>query len=112
MDKIWIWIFLAFVTEVLIIEAFYKWVPWLSRQHDKYKDIISIKMSISLLFGLLFSFGATLDFFVMFAIPFMIPVVGIILSGFFIMAGHGVIELVVETWKSKVKKEVEKEAGL
>ncbi len=107
MDQLWIWIFLAFVTEVLIVEALFKWVPWIKGQHDKYAEIVSIKMSIALVFGLLFSFGAMLDFFMMFAIPFRIPLVGMLLSGFFIMAGHGVIELVIETWKTKVKQESE-----
>ena len=109
MDQLWIWGFLALITEVVIVEGLYKWLPILTRLQEQTKDFVNIKATIALTLGLVFAFGANLDFFIMFSIPYFYPYVGPVISALFIMAGHGVIDLAIQSWKNNVRQEVQEE---
>lgn len=58
--------------------------------------------------SILLAFGAGLDFFVMFGIPFSIPYVGIILSGFFVSGGTKLVHDIIE-WVAGKQRELKED---
>ncbi len=87
MEPILAWVFLAAVTE-RIIEVISKAIPAIDDVNLKQ---LNVKLLMALGVGLVFAFGAQLDFFKMIGVDFAWNYVGYILSAFFIMAGSNVI---------------------
>lgn len=87
MEPILAWIFLSIATQ-MIIEILVKVFPVLDEIEVPF---IELKLIVALVFGILFAFGAGLDFFRMFNIDYAFPVVGEILAAVFIMAGASYI---------------------
>jgi len=100
MDPILAWAFLSIVTE-RTIEILTKLFPILDDVSIKQLDI---KLVIGLVFGLVFAFGAGLDFFSMFSINFQLPYVGAVISAIFIMAGSNYIHDLISALNS-IKEE-------
>ncbi len=97
MDLLTSWLFLSFVVERLT-ELAIKLVPALSSLDIKK---LNIEMTISLIWSLIISFGATLDFFSMFNIAFKWPAVGMILTAILMSGGSNVVHDVVGWVQSK-----------
>ena len=104
MEPLLAWVFLSVVVERMI-EILVRLIPAID---DVKLSQLNIKLCIALVIGLLFSFGAGLDFFGMVNINFSIPFVGNVISGIFIMAGSNYISDLIATL-NRVRKEPELE---
>ncbi len=117
MSAIISWFILAVVTERLVIIITHL-LPFLDDLHIKRLDV---KLIIALVIGLIFSFGASLNFFTMFDISFKYLYVGEVVSALFIMAGSNyvadlvnslrngpIIEARVRDYVSKVESDISK----
>ena len=102
MDILTTWLFLAFVVE-RVTELLLNMFPGIRTLYEKAPDILALALSI------LLAFGAGLDFFAMFAIPFTIPYVGIILSGFFMAGGTKLVHDIIE-WVAGKQRELKEDA--
>lgn len=102
-----IWIFLAFVVERLV-EWLSKMIPWLAGA-----SIGKLKVQTVLAFAisLLFSFGARLDFFAMFHIPFTVPAVGPVIAAIFMSGGSNLVHDIV-SWVTNKKEESKSRAAV
>ena len=89
MDILTTWLFLAFVVE-RVTELLLNMFPGIRDIYEKAPDILALALSI------LLALGAGLDFFGMFGIPFSIPYVGIILSGFCMSGGTKLVHDLLE----------------
>jgi len=87
MDPIASWIVISIAVERLI-EVIVRAIPWLDTFNIKN---LNIKLIMAFLFGLLFAYGAQLDFFRMFGINFIFPYVGEAVSALFVMGGSNYV---------------------
>ena len=101
MDILTTWLFLAFVVE-RVTELALDMFPGIRNWCEKAADMLALGLSI------LLAFGAGLDFFGMFGIPFSIPYVGIILSGFFMSGGTKLVHDIIE-WVAGKQKELKED---
>ena len=102
MDILTTWLFLAFVVE-RVTELLLNMFPGIRTLYEKAPDILALTLSI------LLALGAGLDFFGMFGIPFSIPYVGIILSGFFMSGGTKLVHDIIE-WVGGKQQELKEDA--
>ena len=101
MDILTTWLFLAFVVE-RVTELLLNMFPGIRTLYEKAPDILALTLSI------LLALGAGLDFFGMFGIPFSIPYVGIILSGFCMSGGTKLVHDIIE-WVAGKQKELKED---
>ncbi len=91
MEPLLAWVFLAGVTERI--------VEWLTKAFPVLGELklqqLDIKLVLSLIFGLVFAFGAKLDFFEMVGVNFDWDYVGQIMSAGFISMGSNVIHDII-----------------
>jgi hypothetical protein len=103
MEPLMAWAFLSVVVERML-EVVSKLFPILD---DVNLQKFNIKLLLALIFGVLFAFGANLDFFSMVSINFAYPYVGQAVSAFFIMAGSNYIhDLISAVNRTKDGEEV------
>ncbi len=87
MDPIASWIVISIAVERLI-EVIVRAAPILDNVNIKN---LNIKLIMAFMFGLLFAYGAQLDFFKMFGINFIFPYVGEAVSALFVMGGSNYV---------------------
>lgn len=87
MDTITVWLFLSFTVERMV-ELLLAVVPKLDK---KQAWGIDVPVLLALALSLVLSFGAHLNFFQIFGIDFEWPVVGMILTAFFMVGGSNVV---------------------
>ena len=109
MQEITIWLVMALITEFLVVESIYSMAPIMDRWQERLIPYINLKLMISFLVGGLLAYGALLDIFRMFDIPFILPYVGVVVSAFGIMKGHEGINTFMELYRNKLKIEAVRE---
>lgn len=87
MDTITVWLFLSFTVE-RVVELILSAVPRLDKRQVLGVDVPVI---LALALSLVLSFGARLDFFEIFGVTFQWPLVGIILTAFFMVGGSSAV---------------------
>ena len=91
MDPIASWLIISVAVERLI-EVIVRAIPYIDTINIKN---LNIKLIMAFGFGLVFSYGAQLDFFKMFGITFIFPYVGEAVTALFIMGGSNYVAEIV-----------------
>lgn len=87
MDTITVWLFLSFTVERMV-ELLLSVVPKLDK-----KQVLGVDVPVvlALILSLVLSFGAHLDFFQIFGVDFQWPIVGMVLTAFFMVGGSSAL---------------------
>lgn len=106
MSPLLTFLFLAFVIEKLV-EVVLGAIPFFDHKKILLIDVAKV---LALIFGLVFAWGASLDFFALFEIPFAWPYVGYAISALIMMGGSSLVHDITE-WIAAKKSEAKTQSG-
>lgn len=106
MSPLLTFLFLAFVIEKLV-EVVFGVIPFFDHKKILLIDVAKV---LALIFGLVFAWGASLDFFALFEIPFAWPYVGFVVSALIMMGGSSLVHDITE-WIAAKKSEAKAQSG-
>ena len=106
MSPLLTFLFLAFVIEKLV-EVVFGVIPFFDHKKILLIDVAKI---LALIFGLIFAWGANLDFFALFDISFAWPYVGFVVSALIMMGGSSLVHDITE-WIAAKKSEAKTQSG-
>ena len=106
MSPLLTFLFLAFVIEKLV-EVVFGAIPFFDHKKILLIDVAKV---LALIFGLVFAWGAGLDFFALFEIPFAWPYVGFVVSALIMMGGSSLVHDITE-WIAAKKSEAKTQSG-